>query len=283
MSLNPHHHHHHHDHDHHCWSPGRSSRRLGRSTLQREPCLLNTGQVKFRRGNKIQNTTYESSLKCWFLRFWNWCQLTKEIYRLQCEGGYEPSLTHFFDLEQWRHGDSLMWWWWCLMVGQGDQHAFIPGPRTTMVSEFWGNFFCQERGADGGNVVAIAYLELTTWINMSALLSIGVENNILQKPWWPPQRRPPASFQGSGSLWDQARVGLPPMSSISGTAHLPNALHCIDCWSLVSNKHIDTPIGSESYSLWNGDCCTSQNSTDMKCCFFLISSYDFYQIFISDS
>jgi len=43
---------------------------------------------------------------------------------------------HFFDLEQWRHGDSLMWWWWCLMVGQGDQHAFIPGPRTTMVSEF---------------------------------------------------------------------------------------------------------------------------------------------------
>ena len=145
------------------------------------------------------------------------------------------------------------------------------------------NFFLPRKGADGGNVVAIAYLELTTWINMSALLSIGVENNILQKPWWPPQRRPPASFQGSGSRWDQAGVGLPPMSSISGTAHLPNALHCIDCWSLVSNKHIDTPFGSKSHSLWNGDCCTSQNSTDMKCCFSLISSYDFYQIFISDS
>ena len=59
-----HHHHHYHDHDHHCWSPGHSSRRLGRSTLQREPCLLNRGQVKFMRGYKIQNTIYESSLKC---------------------------------------------------------------------------------------------------------------------------------------------------------------------------------------------------------------------------
>ena len=152
----------------------------------------------------------------------------------------------FFDLGLWRHGDSLMWWWrWCLMVGQGDQHAFIPGLRTTMVSEFWGNFFCQERGADGANVVAIAYLELITWIKLSVLLSIVVQYNILQKPWWPPQRRPPPHFKDLDHDGTRRRVGLPPMSSISCTAHLPNALHCIDCWFLVSNKHIDTPFGSK--------------------------------------
>ena len=35
-------------------------------------------------------------------------------------------------------------------------------------------FFCQERGADGANVVAIAYLELITLIKLSVLLSIVV-------------------------------------------------------------------------------------------------------------
>ena len=285
ISFNHHRHHHYHDHDRHCIVGHLAAAVGGWVAAHCRGSLACWTQV-------MLSSCVDTKYKIQFMKvLWNADSWDFEIDVNQQKKSTDCNVKE--DMNQvlpifsiWSSGDTeTLWcggggvWWW---ARETSTHLYpVLAPR--WFQSFEEIFFCQERGADGGNVVAIAYLELTTWINMSALLSIGVENNILQKPWWPPQRRPPASFQGSGSLWDQARVGLPPMSSISGTAHLPNALHCIDCWSLVSNKHIDTPFGSESYSLWNGDCCTSQNSTDMKCCFSLISSYDFYQIFISDS